>query len=195
MINNHPYPQQTRSPKIWRMLLIITLLLPWLTHPSDTAWACSCVEGETVTDAVNRAHLVFAGEVTDEQTLSTLFSSTDTAYAFNVQEVWKGEASRNLVIQTAKDSAACGYNFNVGNTYLVYAYEYEGQLQTNLCSRTTELSSATEDLNILGSGNPPLPANNTLQDNFSWLVLAGIGMITLTATGYIIWKTRQSVAV
>ncbi len=49
------------------------------------------------------------------------------------------------------DSGDCGYNFQTGETYLVYADDDEetGQLATSTCHRTTRLSDAGADLAYL----------------------------------------------
>lgn len=49
------------------------------------------------------------------------------------------------------DSGDCGYNFQKGETYLVYADDDEetGQLATSICHRTTRLSDAGGDLAYL----------------------------------------------
>ncbi|MGI0082397.1 MAG: hypothetical protein ACREAG_03720 [Nitrosopumilaceae archaeon] len=54
---------------------------------------------------------------------------------FDVQRVWKGPIEKTIIVSTAISSASCGYEFQEGETYLVYAYGKES-LQTGLCTRT-----------------------------------------------------------
>jgi len=73
---------------------------------------------------------------------------------FQVDKQWKGVTTDTVPVVTAADSAACGYPFVTGKTYLVYARKLDGEpeLQTNLCSRTKPLASAQDDLAALGEG-------------------------------------------
>ena len=50
-------------------------------------------------------------------------------------------------IEIVSDLSDCGYPFEVGMGYVVYAYKNaEGRLQTNSCTRTRPLAGAAEDL-------------------------------------------------
>jgi hypothetical protein len=51
--------------------------------------------------------------------------------------VWKGEMMKDFTVTTARQSAMCGYNFEVGKKYLVYANQSGDGLMVNNCSRTT----------------------------------------------------------
>jgi len=57
-------------------------------------------------------------------------------------------------VYTSRDSTSCGFEFT-SNEYLVYANKYDGELRASLCSRTTLLSLAQDDLNELGIGEKP----------------------------------------
>ncbi len=80
---------------------------------------------------------------------------------------WKGAQSDTLAVYTMRGSAACGFDFKIGEEYLIYADSASAEdsiaanwlhgtpypaLFTSLCSRTTALSStrASEDLFALG---------------------------------------------
>jgi hypothetical protein len=77
---------------------------------------------------------------------------------FAVARNWKGSDQSTIVVNTPASSASCGVDFVQGLEYLVYASENEGILQTNLCSRTTQLGAASEDLAVLGAGSAPVPS-------------------------------------
>ena len=58
-----------------------------------------------------------------------------------------------ITIKTAQSSAACGFNFEENQKYIVYASQYDDDyLEVSLCSRTGLLSNAIEDLQELGAG-------------------------------------------
>jgi hypothetical protein len=52
----------------------------------------------------------------------------------------------------------CGYEFEKGSSYLVYAFSRDGgeTLHAEKCTRTNHLGRAELDLNILGQGSPPV---------------------------------------
>jgi hypothetical protein len=71
---------------------------------------------------------------------------------FEITEAWKGVQSRGLTLRTGRGSGDCGYEFEVGKTYLVYAYSgNDDTCNVSLCSRTGEIDEVTEDLAFLGS--------------------------------------------
>jgi hypothetical protein len=75
----------------------------------------------------------------------------DVSVTLEVTTTWKGIAEKNVVVHTASDSAACGFNFEVGESYLVYAYRTgeEGAkdrtLATNICTRTRLAGDGAKD--------------------------------------------------
>jgi hypothetical protein len=111
--------------------------------------ACSCVANlkplkQQVTDAYKNSIAIFSGEVlsvtpTDEFTVTV---------KIKIEKSWKGRFSKEIILTTGKDSAMCGYSFEIGNKYLVYAYGPKNKLTTGLCSRTGVLSQS-EDLKYL----------------------------------------------
>jgi hypothetical protein len=76
--------------------------------------------------------------------------------AFDVSEQFKGpHAVARILVATEQHTAACGYPFEIGGEYLVYAYaDDDGVLWTSICSRTTTLEMATDDLAILRTQLP-----------------------------------------
>lgn len=108
--------------------------------------ACSCIQPGPPAAAIEDADRVFAGEV------ESIKSAGDQAVEVRLRVVrwFKGDTGREtIVVRTARHSASCGYPFESGSAYFVYAYESDesaGSPQVSLCSRTAELGSATEDL-------------------------------------------------
>lgn len=144
-----------RMNVILTLAMIVTILLLAVPRP---AHACSCAAPPAPAVALGRADAVFAGRVTaiDTPLLSRITGSGNVRQVtFAVSDVWKGEVPQEITLSTAASSAACGYEFDQGDDYLVYAGESRDGLSTGLCSRTQPLSTATEDLRALGSGTAP----------------------------------------
>ncbi len=122
-------------------------------------YACSCLPfgDESVTKQVARsktdARAIFSGKVL--KVIRNLEKHQITV-KLQAEKSWKGTVPRKITITTASDSALCGYNFEVGQSYLIYAQGASAKdLQTNLCTRTARISDAKADLRALGKGKIP----------------------------------------
>lgn len=129
---------------------LIAVVAFWLHVSAPSAAACSCVEFSPA-QAFERADSVFVGEVVSFNIRSGLFgqSSVDpSTVEFSVSEVWKGPRQETLTIRSVRSEASCGYEFQEGLRYLVYAREG----QTGLCDGTSLAFHASEHLAALGDG-------------------------------------------
>lgn len=150
-------------PKTVRMsmVLIMSMMIAGVTLLQPCiAFACSCAPSPSVAASLSSAAAVFSGKVTkvDAPQGQVISSADPVTVTFAVQKVWKGATESQLVVTTALDSASCGYNFELGQEYLVYADQNDGAgaaLSVNLCSRTTILPQAQGDLAALGEGQTP----------------------------------------
>lgn len=152
-------------------VFLLGLAIGLLLLSSTAVLACSCElpkQGETVKQAVKRAHqnsnAVFAGEVVEVITNPKVFY---LKVRFKVERSWKNARTEELTIRTGRSIGGdCGYRFEVGEHYLVYAYGSEREmLETNICQRTRKLADAEEDLKLLGksitpTANPAQQAHN-----------------------------------
>jgi len=115
----------------------------------QTAAACSCMQ-QTQEDAAQNAVAIFEGRVTRIEN-----PSGQPKVHFQVVRSFKGSSQESLAASTANSSASCGYGFEEGKSYLVYASQEEGALWVSLCSRTALIADASEDLGKLGLGVTP----------------------------------------
>jgi hypothetical protein len=101
-------------------------------------------------EGLSSSHAVFTGEVTDiEPNHATRFRGLEIT--LRVKRVWKGAPQEEIKVHTAASSAACGYTFVKGKTYLVYALSDQADpMRVSLCSRTAPIENAQEDLDFLG---------------------------------------------
>src|SRR5688572_8840003 len=106
-----------RKLKYFLMASIVMLVA------AGSTLACSCAPSQSPTEGLSRASAVFAGrvlEVKREKRSADPFTSVQVL--FEVYRVWKGVETRTVRVGTSSHSAACGYGFREGRTYLVYAY-------------------------------------------------------------------------
>lgn len=122
---------------------------------TQCSFACSCIQPPAPRDALASSDAVFAGRVVGifDGNLNPIRSSADPIRAtFQINTVWKGAASPTLVVTSARNGASCGFHFEQGREYLIYAYAQNGELHTDICTRSAELNNAQADLAALGAG-------------------------------------------
>jgi hypothetical protein len=142
--------------RILRIILLSLLLASHFLGSARPGYACSCLPPVPPQDAMSEAAVVFAGQVTNVAPAAGDAGGPQLIpVTFEVSQVWKGSADAQMTVRTERDSAACGYPFEAGREYIVYAYLGDNLLQTNLCSRTAPIENADEDLAALGEGQPP----------------------------------------
>ncbi|MEW5840013.1 MAG: hypothetical protein AB1753_03330 [Thermoproteota archaeon] len=122
----------------------ISHLLP----TAGRAYACSCIEPGPPAQALAESDRVFVGKV-----LSVESANNGRTVTFEAERAWKGIDSRAVTLNTASSSASCGYDFEEGKEYLVYAQKGE----VSLCSRTAPAELATADYAALGEAYDPVP--------------------------------------
>lgn len=113
---------------------------------AETSLACSCIAptGKVktqVTNAYRDAAAIFLGRVV------SIGKTPDGNYwivKFTVRDTWKGTGTSEITIKTALESAMCGYGFEDGKTYLVYAHGNADDLNVGNCSRTTSVLDKTD---------------------------------------------------
>lgn len=104
-----------------------------------------------VRDELKRSNAVFSGKV-----LSITYDDGALVVKFSVLRTWKHVKAAEVTVRTPPNDSMCGYTFEVGQTYLVYAGSViEGELWTNHCTRTKNIRDASEDIRALGQGRAP----------------------------------------
>ncbi len=133
--------------------------------------ACSCAGGGSPCLAAGMSAAVFTGTVMDIALVPAQFSSRSTAPSgrrlsgqasepidmkpgfrlvrIRLAEVFSGVEpwQREIEVVTGFGGGDCGYPFQPGAEYVVYAVKNpEGRLATSICSRTRPVAQAAEDL-------------------------------------------------
>ena len=125
-----------------------------------TARACSCAPS-TVEAYFEKADLVFEGRVAEmvparESGACKGFCGEAVAVRFAVVQRWKGAVEETQIIHTRRSGAACGFPFEEGRSYLVYAVERGSGHLAHLCGGTRMRENAGEHLSFLQAGVIPL---------------------------------------
>lgn len=132
-----------------------------LLSGAESAHACTCASSGSPAEALERADAVFAGKVTSIKFKGTspyrLSSVHPVEVEFRVSQVWKGPLQETLTVETENSEISCGYEFEKGQTYIVYATDG----YTGLCSRTAPAWRSFADLMALGPGARPASTPTT----------------------------------
>ena len=183
------------------VILALSALLSVLLLAPPTASACSCL-ALSFEEQRERASAIFEGRVDVDRV-----EGSERVLVLRVTQAWRGIEHETVEVRTPTQSAACGFSFEVGQHYLVYASGEGGALQVSLCSRTARMDDASEDRQLLGSGTipvdvvddpePPAPreppatragcASCAVGGSPRPLALPGMGLIALAALG----RTRR----
>ena len=138
-------------------LLSLVLLLGG--GPGSSQMMCSCARGESLDHQIADADLIFEGVAIEthnyprkqlkdsgiESDPTATFGMSEYVFFYAV-EVWKGSQSRDLLVSTPDpQKSTCGYHFEKGRRYLVYAYVEGSQPVTNICTLTKPSSEAGKD--------------------------------------------------
>ncbi len=171
-----------------RILLLLFIIASMLTIETGSAYACSCAPPGPPDEELINAAAVFTGKVVGlakpKGGLGPISSADPIKVTFQVDQVWKGSVSQTTTITTARSGASCGYTFEKGGEYIVYAHGQENNLSVSLCSRTQPLDTAEDDLALLGIGAVPLADSYELPESFSAIQIpvllgTGIGIILI----------------
>jgi carboxypeptidase family protein len=139
------------------VVLLLTVLIV-VVLASQTANACTCGGTGAPCESFGMASAVFAGRVIGDQVKEmpkkldrTDIDWTPRAVKFSVEQAFSGVVGTEVEVFTGRGGGDCGYGFEMGQRYLVYAYSYKDKLTTSICTRTQLFSRATEDLAFLGT--------------------------------------------
>jgi Tissue inhibitor of metalloproteinase len=126
-------------------------------------FACSCIGtneslSKKVQKSFNQSDLILIGKVIDKELIfnEEYQSSADPViYKFEVTKIIKGKLKKEIIeIASERSEISCGYEFEIGKSYLVYALrsshfssitKNEFDLVTSLCSRNQKLSKVKKE--------------------------------------------------
>jgi len=129
---------------------------------ANGADACSCLSSGPPCQSLFQVDAVFVGTVRsispiDVSTNSPPYTRHMRVVSLTMERAVRGVQGTMAEVLTGNGGGDCGYEFKVGEQYVVYAYRASGdsRLQTGICSRTKRAADAAEDLRYFDS----LPAS------------------------------------
>ena len=131
---------------VLRLILLSAMVGGWFVSTPAKGYACSC-SGIPPSDLAEFT-AVFTATVTGIDHHGGTLRVT-----FQVDNVWKGPVQETLIANTSSLGAACGYEFEEGMDYIVYAHGDESDLWVSLCSPTEPLSQVSTLPEMLGQAS------------------------------------------
>jgi hypothetical protein len=131
--------------------MIVSRLLAAMAVCVSVLWpasvdACSCLGPGLPCEAAWSAEAVFVGHVVSIET------SGGRRVQLAVVEAFRGFQLSQVTVVTGYGQADCGFPFEMGKSYVVYANrDRNGELTTSSCARTRPVENAAEDLTYLRS--------------------------------------------
>ena len=135
-----------------RQLGLLAALFTAALFTPSRADACSCVGGRPLCDTFWRMSSVFAGEVIDivefeePTTPGVQGRHLRRRVKLRVDRAFRGDSGAQIEVFTGVGGGDCGYPFQRGEKYLVFASSWEGRLSVSACGPTRRLADATEEL-------------------------------------------------
>jgi hypothetical protein len=105
---------------------------------------------------------------------------------FRVAETWKNRADRYLIIDSGWEKD-CGFLFEPGGEYLVYANRKYNSYKTGKCAGTKRVSDASSDLILLGPG--AAPASSGVSGRLTVILLIA-AFASLGLVGFIVLRKK-----
>jgi hypothetical protein len=170
------------------------VILCWLLfvalRPTDAA-ACECYGPANAREAYS-ASVIFQGRVTritlrpQQWVIDDLYQDR-AEVEFEVSRVWRGDVGQTAVITTGLGGGDCGYEFNVGWSYVVPDDPRRGVMSTGLCSGVELLWNDPPSLPLEDSWVPSQVIRSearggvflSIYPRVAGLVMACLGMLLL----------------
>jgi len=138
-----------KASLLFKAAFLILISLFFALNPYR-AFACTCDTKPDLEEAVDKASLVFVGQV--KEIKDNPLRKEQKEVRFIVSRKLKGfeEVSTNTVlIYTPAEFEYCGFKFQEGLDYLVFATGSPAHFQTTSCSRTDVLDKVLTDVHKL----------------------------------------------
>ncbi|WP_162426136.1 hypothetical protein [Pontibacter pudoricolor] len=117
---------------------------------ASKSFACQCIgPSANIEENWKGSYQVFVGEVLESSSDKLYLASglNYTYYTIQVIESLKGNYHPKYRLRTFEriSHGSCDYTFEVGKKYLIYAYSDNGNLSTNICSRTAPIEEVNKN--------------------------------------------------
>lgn len=139
--------------------LWLTIFLAVVLFGFENAKACECMGTGKPTSEFRKTPVIFVGTVksvnsADSRKFGDDYNFNDLQTTFLVNEKFKGVKGNEIDIYTSSQGTACGFRFQKGEKYLVYAYSEDQSRKyysTSICTRTRLAEGKADEIAVLRS--------------------------------------------
>lgn len=156
--------------KILSALILICIIVSFNVIRPNTVFACSC-SSPSIEQKFEEASVIFTGTLVSKD--------KEGGNVFSVDKAWKGTLADGYVYSGF--NGMCGIEFEVGNKYLIYTFNFKGKETTSLCSGNKLITEASKDIQTLDRLTEP-----EFKDKYL-LIIAFVFVIVILI---IIWKIK-----
>ena len=160
--------------KISKSFLIISILLIFPKLISTPTQACSCIAPPPPKEKLRTSGLVFRGtviNVKESRKTTGNFINYQNEIEFQSSKIWKGENSSKIILYTASNGAACGYNFEKNKEYIIYAYKSGDTYSTTSCNGNVSDKEIEQESKALVEITPGIESTEQVLQNQSIIPL------------------------
>ncbi|HIW33427.1 MAG TPA: hypothetical protein IAA29_11635 [Candidatus Paenibacillus intestinavium] len=145
-----------RRQVVHLFVIVVLLLSGVVVGEHKSAYACSCsMSSGSFEEELASSDYVFDGVVTnmvgESSTTETYSSAYPVEWTFQVNGSWKGEVTEAMTIYSAASSNSCGYEFNKGTRYAVFAKNIDDTIEVSYCSKTSMITANSTIFDELGA--------------------------------------------
>ncbi len=120
--------------------------------------SCTCIAQPPICQSFWAADQVFAGEVLAVDAAEHVLEGRRLSLhrvRVRVERSWRGEDRGDVEVFTQSTGAMCGYNFTIGEKYLIFASSRDAAIHVSLCGATRKYRDAREQLAYIDQSFPP----------------------------------------
>jgi hypothetical protein len=175
---------------------VVTTIFFLLAIDPRYTFACSCSAEPPVMEEFASCKAVFSGRVLSRSKIviapAELGGFEEVSFTFLVDRVWKGQLTTQVDVATGVGGGDCGFLFEEGEEYLVYAFADEESLATNICTRTRPISLAFNDIKELGPPTANIGADgSSYGDAVRLIAIISAALILITSSMLFIARRKR----
>ncbi len=147
-----------RSRRLGAFLIAFCVASGLLIQGAQPASACTCAGIISPVTALASSDGAFVGTLIDKEELGDVFNGGDMIdYTFQVEASLKGDIGETVIVKSAADGAACGFEMPIGSRNGIFLTRAGANWEGGLCSITEAdlLLEATRGLPEPVAGSPP----------------------------------------
>ncbi|MFI0417227.1 hypothetical protein ACH34R_02850 [Spongiactinospora sp. 9N601] len=130
---------------VLRLLAVAGMVSGLVVAGAGMACACTCAELPPA-ESVRQSAAVFTATVVSVRPEKPAIDEGQVTATLRADHVYKGGRQALVKVSTPAQSPACGYSFERGARYLVFAKKEQGRLTTMLCSGNRRVPAGTRAL-------------------------------------------------